>query len=357
MKKKFSIVVVNFFRVTNPYSGASEVSWNFFKSIQCKDKKLFQFSDKSLNIKEVKTLKAKTKIHKIFKLKYLSDLISDFCKKKENPIIIIEGASWVGYTFVLFYFLKNRLNNAKFIYHSHNIEYLLRKKKGNFLITILTKFFENYIGKNFDIFTAVSKIDKLKLKKLYNINAKILPNGINFPIIEKVKESKFKFKYIFFCGSIDYLPNKEALEILINKIMPIVNKIDPNLKLLVSGNKKIEYKSKYLLNVGFVNKKKFYRILKGASVFVNPMKTAFGSQVKMITALVFGKTIIASKKATLGLTLNHKYRNLLISNNDKNFANLILKNINAKKINIASSKYYKDIYLVKNITSNFFKKI
>ena len=62
---------------------------------------------------------------------------------------------------------------------------------------------------------------------------------------------------------------------------------------------------------------KFYRILKGASVFVNPMRTAFGSQVKMITALVFGKTIIASKKATLGLTLNYKYRNLLISNNQK----------------------------------------
>ena len=141
MKKKFSIVVVNFFRVTSPYSGASEVSWNFFKSIQCKDKKLFQFSDKSLNIKKVKTLKAKTKIHKIFKLKYLSDLIYDFCKKKENPIIIIEGASWVGYTFVLFYFLKNRLNNAKFIYHSHNIEYLLRKKKGKFSYNNINKIF------------------------------------------------------------------------------------------------------------------------------------------------------------------------------------------------------------------------
>ena len=38
MKKKFSIIVVNFFRVTNPYSGASEVSYNFFKNIPIKNK-------------------------------------------------------------------------------------------------------------------------------------------------------------------------------------------------------------------------------------------------------------------------------------------------------------------------------
>ena len=61
--------------------------------------------------------------------------------------------------------------------------------------------------------------------------------------------------------------------------------------LVVSGSKKIPHKESYLNNVGFVSKKEFYSYLKGASLFINPMKTAFGSQVKMISALVFGKTI------------------------------------------------------------------
>ena len=121
--------------------------------------------------------------------------------------------------------------------------------------------------------------------------------------MKNIKEKKENCNYIFFCGSIDYLPNKEALEILINNIMPFVIKKNPNIKLYVSGNKKIPYKKDYLKNIGFVSKKIFYSYLKGSSLFVNPMKTAFGSQVKMISALVFGKTIIASKKATLGLDI------------------------------------------------------
>ena len=43
---KSNFVVINFFRVTDPYSGGSEVSYNFFKNIPSKNKILFQYSDK-----------------------------------------------------------------------------------------------------------------------------------------------------------------------------------------------------------------------------------------------------------------------------------------------------------------------
>ena len=43
MKNNF--VVINFFRVTDPYSGGSEVSFNFFNEIPSNNKKLFQYSD------------------------------------------------------------------------------------------------------------------------------------------------------------------------------------------------------------------------------------------------------------------------------------------------------------------------
>ena len=43
MKNNF--IVVNFFRVTDPYSGGSEVSFNFFKNIPSKKKRLFQLSN------------------------------------------------------------------------------------------------------------------------------------------------------------------------------------------------------------------------------------------------------------------------------------------------------------------------
>ena len=358
MKKKFSIIVVNFFRVTNPYSGASEVSYNFFKNIPIKNKILFQFSEINQNFNKVKTIKVNSKIHKILSINKLANLIINFCKKKTNPIIIIEGASWIGYTFILYNYLKQKINNAKFIYHSHNIEFLLRKKKGNFLITFLSKFFEKFVTKNFDLFTCVSKLDKDLLKKIYKFNAIILRNGIELPKnIEGIKIKIKKFKYIFFCGSIDYHLNFEALNILIKEIMPIVIKLNPKIKLIVSGNNKLPFKNNYLINAGFVKKNEFYNILRGASLFINPMKSGFGSQIKTITALVFGKTIISSKQGVAGIEINKSFKNLFITNNSKKFANLIIKNIDAKKIHKKSSYYYKKKYSMNNITKDFFKKI
>ena len=324
MKKKYNFIVINFFRVTNPYSGASEISYNFFKNIPSKNKKLIQLSNIKQKENKVETLIVSSKFEKILRIFEMAKLTELYCKNKKYPVIIIEGASWVGYTFLFYIILKKKLKNAKFIYHSHNIEYLLRKQKNNYFISILTKYFENYIGKNL-IFLPVFLMLIKKIKEIYNIKSELLPNGINAPNISKIKKKKLKFNYIFFCGSIEYMPNKEALDILINKIMPLVSKKNPKIKLVVSGNKKIPYKQKNLINVGFVSKIKFYSYLKGASLFVNPMKTAFGSQVKMISALVFGKTIIASKKATLGLDTKNNFNKIFVANDHKEFARLIIK--------------------------------
>ena len=357
MKKKYNFLVINFFRVSNPYSGASEISYNFFKNIPSKNKKLIQFSNIQQKESQTETIITSSRIDKIFKIFKMANIVSKYCTYKKNSIIIVEGASWVGYTLLFYILTRNKVKNAKFIYHSHNIEFLLRKQKNNLLIAILTKYFEKYIIKKFDIFTTVSSADKKKVKEIYNAKSILLPNGINFPRIKSIKEKKFKFNYIFFCGSIDYLPNKEALDILIDKIMPLVIKKMPNIKLIVSGNKKIPYKKNYLKNVGFVSKENFYSYLKGASLFVNPMKTAFGSQVKMISALVFGKTIVASKTAIIGLDINNKFNKIHIAKNPKTFSKFILKNISSKKINKVNSEFYQKKYSLKKITSDFIRKI
>lgn len=357
MKKKYSFVVINFFRVTNPYSGASEISYNFFKNIPTEDKKLIQLSEINQKIKNVVTLIANTKLEKIFKIKEICKNTVKFLKNKKNPVIIIEGASWIGYSFFFYILIKNKIKNLKLIYHSHNVEYLLRKKKSSPLIAILTKYFEKYIAKNFDIFTCVSKEDQIKVKKLYNIKTRLLPNGVDIP--KKIKKStkKLNFKYIFFCGSIEYAPNKEALKILINKILPLVSKKNTKIKLVITGSKTIPFENNNLINLGFVPKNKFYEVLNNASIFVNPMKTAFGSQVKMITALMLGKTIIASQKATIGINFSNKSKEVYIANDNNKFADLILKKINSKKNNNYLSKIYKKKYSYKNIVLKFLNNI
>ena len=107
MKKKYNFIVINFFRVTNPYSGASEISYNFFKNIPSKNKKLIQLSNIKQKENKIETILAKSKYEKILRILDMAKLTEQYCKNKKYPVIIIEGASWVGILFYFIYFKEN----------------------------------------------------------------------------------------------------------------------------------------------------------------------------------------------------------------------------------------------------------
>ena len=120
MKKKYNFVLVNFFRVTNPYSGASEVSYNFFKNIPSKNKKLIQLSNIQQKEKQVETIIAKSKIDKVLKIFKMVNITEQLCKNNNNSVVILEGASWVGYT-LLFYLLVKKNLKIQNLFTTHII--------------------------------------------------------------------------------------------------------------------------------------------------------------------------------------------------------------------------------------------
>jgi hypothetical protein len=69
--------------------------------------------------------------------------INRYLKKTQKKIIIIEGASWIFYSFTIMFFFKIFKKNVKIIYISHSIESEIRKKYSNKFIYFLTKVLEN----------------------------------------------------------------------------------------------------------------------------------------------------------------------------------------------------------------------
>ena len=123
------------------------------------------------------------------------------------------------------------------IYHSHNIEYDIRiKKNNNIIIVLITKYFEKLIFKFSNFATVVSKVDQKRIKKLYNLKSYILENGFN---VNRLKKQKPKFQlpkyYYMFIGSYWFIPNKEAIDFLIEKIHPRIKKKFPKYKLIITG--------------------------------------------------------------------------------------------------------------------------
>ena len=186
-------------------------------------KKLFQISHiKKINNNNIKTIfiKKETPINKILNLPKLIFNIYKYLRFSKNKFVIIEGASWIFYSFITIFFLKLMLHDCKIIYISHSIESEIRKKYSNKFIYFLTKFLENLVFKISNYSTSVS----IKEKKYLNFIKKtiIFPNAIN--INEKLTKKKSYQSYIIYSGSYLYKPNKEAIDFLNQKIMPVIIK-------------------------------------------------------------------------------------------------------------------------------------
>ena len=348
---------VTFFPIMPNNMGSSTVVNSRFKSWP-KKKKLFQISHiKKINNKNIKTIliRKETPIHKIIKLPKLIFEIYKYLKLHKNKIIIIEGASWIFYSFITIIILKIILQNCKIIYISHSVESEIRKKYSNKLIYFVTKFLENLVFKFSDYSTSVSIKEKNKIFKLYKKNTQIYPNAVN--IEEKRIKKKISEFYIIYSGSYRYKPNKDAIDFLNQQIMPLIIKKFPKLKLVLTGggyNKNFPW----LINKGIVSKKNLYDLIYNAKCMCVPLKFGSGTRIKIIEALTLGTIVISSSKGIEGIKLKKK-NPPFIANDKINIIKkieIVLKNFN--QLNKQSNKdkiFYEKTYSMKNITNNFIK--
>ena len=356
--KKTKTAFITFFPTIPDNMGSSTVVNSRFNSWPYQ-KKLFQLSHiKKINNKNLKTIfiGKENPLNKIFSLPILIFSVFSYLKNSKNKTIVIEGASWIFYSFFVFLFLKFLLPNSKIIYISHSIESEIRKKFSNTFIYLLTKYLERLMFKYVDISTSVSKYEKNKIKKIYNISTALYPNAIN--INYKTEKNKIKQDYIFYSGSYLYKPNKKAIDYLNSNIMPSLLKKYPKLKLVLTGG---GFKKKYpwIINKKIVPKKDLYNLIYHSKCVCVPLDFGSGTRIKIIEALSIGAIVISSQKGIEGIELDKKNPPYIIKNGNKfiKIINYVIKNNKIiKKKSIKSKNYYLKKYSMKNITDNFLKK-
>ncbi len=358
------IIVASFFSVYPVTYGSSVVISSFFNNLPFRNKTLYQISDQKRKIhnKKIKSIYSFNN-HKIFKflsvLILIKNILLEIKSSKYKNILFIEGASWIGYSFLLILLLKIFSLKVKIIYRGHSIEYDIRKKNSNLVISSLSFIFEKFVYKNSLISTSVSKLEKQKVKKLYNIKTRIFPNIINF--YEKKKGlSEFNKKYIFYSGSYEYKPNKKAIDRLCNDIMPKLIKKNPNIILVLTGSKKIPHKANWLKNLGLVSKNRYIDILCNSLCLVVPTKEGYGTRVKIIEALCYGTVVVSSKIGIEGINYNKSNPPPFECFDDNSFVNIICK-LNKNKIYkrkaIKNKFLYIKDYSARLKTRSFIKEI
>ena len=355
--KNTKTAFITFFPAVPDNMGSSTVVNSRFKSWPS-EKKLFQLSHiKKINNKNTKTIfiRKEKPLNKILSLPKLICSVFLYLKNSKKKIIIIEGASWIFYSFIIFFSLKLFFLKSKIIYISHSIESEIRKKFSNIFIYLLTKYLERLMFKFVDIATSVSKYERSKIKKLYNVNTILYPNAIN--IDYKVGKKKITEDYILYSGSYLYSPNKNAIDFLNNNIMPILLSKHPKIKLVLTGG---GFKKKYpwVINKNIIPKKELYNLIYHSKCLCIPLKFGSGTRIKIIEALSIGAIVISSLKGIEGIELNKKNPPFVLKNNKKfinTIDNVIKNNKSIKKKSINSKKFYLKKYSMREITNNFLK--
>ena len=355
---KYKTAFVTFFPVIPDNMGSSAVINSRFKNWPYV-KKLFQISHiKEINNNKINTvfIKKESPINKIIKLPELVFKIFQFLKKSKNNLIIIEGASWIFYSFIVLFSFKILLPNSKIIYFSHSIESEIRKKYSSVLIYHLTKFLEKLVFKYSLISTSVSKIEQKKIIKLYNHKTILYPNALT--LNRKIKKQILLKNYIIYSGSYLYRPNKNAIDILNKKIMPKLTKKIPNLKLVLTGggfNKKIPW----VINKGIVKKRDLYNLIYYSKCMCVPLKFGSGTRIKIIEAMAIGAIVVSTPKGIEGIDLKTKNPPFITGSTKKiisTIVTIINKNKIIKKKSIEQRDYYIEKYSMKKITGNFIKQ-
>ena len=231
-----------------------------------------------------------------------------------------EAVIWEHPYYAWLAWLVRKKTGVPFIIHTHNIEYQRFRSTGKWWWPIL-KVYERWAFRQADQLFFITPEDKAFATGRWGIAADKcvdLPFAVNcksFPADKAECRSlvaanhgiQANEKIIFFNGLLSYRPNYEALLAILEKINPVLlDKKDFFYKLIVCGKGLPEqldnlraFGDRNIMYAGFVDDIETY--FKAADIFLNPVQSGGGIKTKMVKAIAFGSTVIATETGATGI--------------------------------------------------------
>ena len=215
-----------------------------------------------------------------------------------------------------------------------------------FLESLLVKKYEKLCFSKFNKILLLSKKEIDFIEKKYKKKLAQISFGIN-SIKKKFKFHKKNYKIIFI-GNIKYAPNKNACYEFVNKILPSINEIYPEIEFHILGE--ISKIDKLLLsskkNVKILNKvKNLDPYLNRTICGIANLRIATGIQTKLLTYMSYGIPSVSSKQVIQNFDAI-KEGKLNFYNSNQELIKIILKFKKNKNFSLSASK--RSLKIIKN---------
>lgn len=185
-------------------------------------------------------------------------------------------------------------------------------------------FFEAEISQQFSCVFTCSNDDRILLNKITNgqVPIYVVPNGVDTDYFQPQNNGDLEDALVF-TGSMDWLPNDDAITYFCNEILPLIWEKNPNIKMYVVGKspsasvKELAAKDSRVIVTGRVDDVRPY--IAKSKVFVVPLRVGGGTRLKILEAMSMGKAIVSTTIGAEGITYTQD-DNILLADTPEDFA-------------------------------------
>jgi len=271
-----------------------------------------------------------------FKSAHLAAEIKQTLANKEFDLAVLESLYSTGNIKEL-----KEQKDLKILLRSHNVEHKLWEDKAVKCVNPIKKWYLNLLAKQLkkyeietlrevDGIATLSELDEKEFRKL-DIYPSILTIPVALPHVQK--RSDYTSTTFFFLGSMNWQPNMEAVDLLLETIFPLIQKEIPAAKLVLAGSFMTQqlknHHQKGVEILGFVADLEHFFNENG--ILLSPIQTGSGVRVKLLEAMNRGIPIVSSLKGAEGISLKGQ---LIVEDNAQEFAQKAVKlyrNINLRE--------------------------
>lgn len=222
---------------------------------------------------------------------------------------------------------------SKGLYRRSEIASGIKKK----VFQIEGKRLSDYEHRIFDYFnhhTIISEQDRKFINHPQNKEITVVENGISASFFETIELTDKSTYDLVFTGNMNYPPNIECAEYIVNELLPELLISHPNITVLLSGanpNSRVLELGKHsnVTVTGWVEDiRESY--LKG-KIFCAPLFIGTGLQNKLLEAMALGLPVITTPLANNALNASTN-KEILIANNRTEFVNAIKQLLENKEV-------------------------
>ena len=196
--------------------------------------------------------------------------------------------------------------------------------------------FERRMCRQFDTVIAVSAEDRMMIEQEYGATSVYdVPTGVDTEFFRPGGKVLSKPGNLVFTGSMDWLPNEDAIRYFTEQILPLIKREVPEVTLTVVGRNpspsllELSKQDNSIIVTGRVGDVRPY--IEGGSAYIVPLRIGGGTRLKIYEAMAMEKAVISTSVGAEGLPVRNG-EELLLADSPVEFARLAVKVLKDKAL-------------------------